>query len=119
MAEFADVLPVDEDQMPPDGNPHPLPGHILQNLNMFVMPQYPEIGWDAVQQPKLPLQQGNPLHDDQVMDDQEDVQESMILNPSQNSMSSINLQNVQDHVQMLQVGFALTHVYGPALPLVM
>jgi hypothetical protein len=45
MAEFADVLPVDEDQMPPDGNPHPLPGHILQNLNMFVMPQYPEIGW--------------------------------------------------------------------------
>jgi hypothetical protein len=48
MSEFADVLPADEDQMPPDGNPHPLPGHILQNLNMFVMPQYPEIGWDPV-----------------------------------------------------------------------
>jgi hypothetical protein len=118
-ADFADELPADEDQMPPDGNPHPLPGHILQNLNMFVLPQYPEIGWDAVQQPELPLQHSNPMQDDQVMDEQVHMQESMILNPSQNSESSINLQISQDHVQVLQVGFALTHVYSPVLPPVM
>jgi hypothetical protein len=27
-ADFADALPADEDQMPPDGNPHPLPGNL-------------------------------------------------------------------------------------------
>jgi hypothetical protein len=45
-AEFADALPADEDQMPLDGNPHPLPGQLLNNLNlnMFVMPPFPEIG---------------------------------------------------------------------------
>jgi hypothetical protein len=118
-ADFAEEIPADEDQMPPDGNPHPLPGHILQNLNMFVMPQYPEIGWDAVQQPELPLQHDDPLQDDQIMGEQVDLQESMILNPSQNSESSVNLQIAHDHVQVLQVGFALTHVYGPVLPPVM
>jgi hypothetical protein len=48
-AEFADALPGDEDQMPPNGNPHPLPGNLQFNNNLFVMPQFPEIGWDAVQ----------------------------------------------------------------------
>jgi hypothetical protein len=47
-AEFAEQLPADEDQMPPDGNPHPMPGNMQPNLNLFVQPQYPEIGWDAV-----------------------------------------------------------------------
>jgi hypothetical protein len=59
------------------------------------------------------------MQDDQVMDEQVHMQESMILNPSQNSKTSINLQISQDHVQVLQVGFALTHVYGPVLPPVM
>jgi hypothetical protein len=27
-ADFADMLPHDEDQMPVDGNPHPLPGQL-------------------------------------------------------------------------------------------
>jgi hypothetical protein len=49
-ADFADILPADEDQMPPDGNPHPLPGHLLHNNNLFANPQFPEVGWDAVQQ---------------------------------------------------------------------
>jgi hypothetical protein len=48
-AEFAEALPADEDQMPPDGNPHPFPGELQANNNMFVNPQFPEIGWDAVQ----------------------------------------------------------------------
>jgi hypothetical protein len=37
-ANFADALLDDEDQMPPDGNPHPLPGHLIPNVNMFVGP---------------------------------------------------------------------------------
>ena len=33
-ADFADVLPVSEDPMPFDGNPHPLPGQMhLNNHN--------------------------------------------------------------------------------------
>jgi hypothetical protein len=46
-ADFADAFPADEDPMPPDGNPHPLPGNLMPNLNLFVKPQYPEVGWDA------------------------------------------------------------------------
>jgi hypothetical protein len=53
-AEFADALPADEDQMPPDGNPHPLPGQLVLNPNMFVAPQFPEIGWDFIQQQEVP-----------------------------------------------------------------
>jgi hypothetical protein len=34
--------------MPPDGNPHPFPGGLQQNNKLFVNPQFPEIGWDAV-----------------------------------------------------------------------
>jgi hypothetical protein len=46
-AEFADALPADEDQMPLNGNPHPLPGNLQINQNMFVVPPFPKIGWDA------------------------------------------------------------------------
>jgi hypothetical protein len=63
-ADFADALPADEDQMPPDGNPHPLPGHLQQFLNNFVMPQYPEIGWNAI--PEQP-EQGH-MNNDQMQD---------------------------------------------------
>ncbi|KAM0824296.1 hypothetical protein ACQ4PT_070292 [Festuca glaucescens] len=31
-ADFADAMPADEDQMPVDGNPHPLPGPVLDEL---------------------------------------------------------------------------------------
>jgi hypothetical protein len=53
---FADQLPGDEDQMPLDGNPHPLPGNLLPDHNMFVMPQFPELGWNIALVPDLPLQ---------------------------------------------------------------
>jgi hypothetical protein len=112
-AEFADALPADEDQMPPDGNPHPLPGQLVINPNMFVAPQFPEIGWDVIQQHEVPQHHG-PQHDNvQHMDIQEEVQESMLLNPSQNSDSSVNFHFEQ---QFLQVGFVSTVTYGPALP---
>jgi hypothetical protein len=47
------------------------------------------------------------------MDIPEEVQESMVLNPSQNSVSSVNFQFEQ---QLLQVGFVSTVTFGPALP---
>ncbi|KAM0912018.1 hypothetical protein ACQ4PT_013079 [Festuca glaucescens] len=42
------VAAFDEDPMPLDGNPHPLPGNLLPPDNMFVLPQYPELGWNNV-----------------------------------------------------------------------
>ncbi|KAM0866823.1 hypothetical protein ACQ4PT_042395 [Festuca glaucescens] len=47
-ANFAEQLPADEDPMPLDGIPHPLPGNLLPPDNMFVLPQYPELGWNNV-----------------------------------------------------------------------
>jgi hypothetical protein len=47
-AEFVDVFPADEDQMPPDGNPHPLPGHLPLDMTNFAAPQFPELGWNEV-----------------------------------------------------------------------
>jgi hypothetical protein len=53
-ADFADIVPPDEDQMPLDGNPHPLPGNMFMDNNNFVLPQFPEIGWNL---PEPHLQQ--------------------------------------------------------------
>jgi hypothetical protein len=36
--------------MPLNGNPHPFPGQLMPNLNNFVIPQFPEIGWDVPEQ---------------------------------------------------------------------
>jgi hypothetical protein len=47
-ANFVDILPPDEDQMPPNGNPHPLPGYLMNADNNFVMPQFPELGWNDI-----------------------------------------------------------------------
>ncbi|KAM0827988.1 hypothetical protein ACQ4PT_067840 [Festuca glaucescens] len=58
-AEFADALPADEDQMPPDGNPHPLPGNLVVQNNMVVLPPFPQLGWNNA-----------PLHGEQVQHDQ-------------------------------------------------
>jgi hypothetical protein len=45
-ADFAEVLPADEDLMLLDRNPHPLHGQMLHNLGNFVLPAYPELGWN-------------------------------------------------------------------------
>jgi hypothetical protein len=58
-ADFADIVPPDEDQMPLDGNPHPLPGNMFMDNNNFVMPQFPEIGWNI---PEPQLQQHQQHH---------------------------------------------------------
>jgi hypothetical protein len=121
-AEFADVLPADEDPMPPDGNPHPLPGNLQHDHNLFVNPQFPEIGWDALQD-NVNNVQGN--ENEQMGEAEEnfmDAQESMVMNPSVNSVSSVNGHEVNQlqvpgvqHMEVVQVGRVLT-VFGPVRP---
>jgi hypothetical protein len=78
--------------MPLDGNPHALPGNLQPNQHLFVPPQFPEIGWDM---PPLQDDHNNVQHDqDQLgpIDQMDDApkQESMVLNPSDGSVSSVN-----------------------------
>jgi hypothetical protein len=132
MADFAGALPADEDPMPLDGNPHPWPGLLQHDLNMFGVPQYPEIGWDAVPQDHNPANDHvQPDVNENVNNNQaedQDVQESMVLNLSENSGSSVSMNsfdqdlvvlqqqvNAAIHVDRLQVGPVIT-VFGPALP---
>jgi hypothetical protein len=46
--DFGDFLHHDEDQMLVNGNPHPLTGQLQLDFLNFVIPQYPEIGWNNV-----------------------------------------------------------------------
>ncbi|KAK1662872.1 hypothetical protein QYE76_051031 [Lolium multiflorum] len=128
-ADFADALPADEDPMPPDGNPHPLPGNLMPNMNLFVNPQYPEVGWDAVQEPfgndgnhlgNEAGQHNHPLWDlqNEVQGQQEELPVSMVLNISDGSDSSVNmvLDGVAPVQQNLQV-FAMMEMFiGPSPP---
>ncbi|KAM0827262.1 hypothetical protein ACQ4PT_068312 [Festuca glaucescens] len=138
-ADFADALPADEDQMPPDGNPHPFPGELQQNNNVFVNPQFPEIGWDAVDNLGQDMQgdqagdHGQPGGWQQMEQVQEvqgvqgllqEMQESMVINLSDSSSSSVNMMDVQPQQQQgnlqvlyneLNVGMVHT-VFGPTLP---
>ncbi|KAK1647615.1 hypothetical protein QYE76_065420 [Lolium multiflorum] len=91
-ADFAEALPADADPMPLDGNPHPFPGELVPNQNLFVNPQYPEIGWDEVQH--FPDNEQAQEHGDlpeQVDDLQQQEQESMVVNLSDSSGSSVNM----------------------------
>jgi hypothetical protein len=60
--------------MPLNGNPHPLLGNLMPQDNFFVLPQFPEIGWNNAphhdQGQQVNGQQGN----QHVV--QEDVQEN-------------------------------------------
>jgi hypothetical protein len=131
-ADFAHALLADEDPMPPDRNLHPLPCNLVHNNIMFVLPRYPEIGWDGA--PFVAHEGGqaeggdnndNMQHDNQMGDD---VQESMVLNPFENSNSSANMevpdlnlmvqQQLNAHnpqLDILQVGRFAT-LFGHVLP---
>jgi hypothetical protein len=128
-ADFAGALPGDEDQMPPNGNPHPLPGNLQFNNNLFVMPQFPEIGWDAVQD-NAGAQQHNvhdhivfPEHADPMVKGDNVDQESMVLDASDSSGSSVNMLDMvlyghnppQNQNNILQVEM-MQHRMGPVLP---
>ena len=46
---FADAaLPVDEDLMPINGNPHPMPGDPIPAAPVWALPPYPALGWNEV-----------------------------------------------------------------------
>ena len=50
-ANFAEQMPQDEDWMPINGNPHPVPGVPFPELPPFNLPAYPALGWNAVPPP--------------------------------------------------------------------
>ena len=47
-ADFAEVLPADDEQILADRNPHPMPGNLHHNGHMWALPQFPEIGWNDI-----------------------------------------------------------------------
>ncbi|KAM0870932.1 hypothetical protein ACQ4PT_039719 [Festuca glaucescens] len=123
-ADFADVLPADEDPMPLDGNPHPLPGNLQPHPNLFVNPQYPEIGWDIGPEQHFDAPVNGNNNGNQMEEEVGDVQESMVMNVSNNSQSSVNMihqGNLQVQapgdpvMNVIQVGRVMTFV-GPSLP---
>ncbi|KAM0919316.1 hypothetical protein ACQ4PT_008244 [Festuca glaucescens] len=80
-AEMADVHPADEDPMPLDGNPHPLSGNLQPNNVNFVLPEYPEVGWNVppvelvppAQNDQQPMQQGGDAGWDQHIENSDVV----------------------------------------------
>jgi hypothetical protein len=98
-ADIADVMPPDEDPMPFDGNPHPMPGMLVPNNNLFVLPQYPELGWNINPDQHVPENHHDNFFEeveDNMQDQEEEmVVDSIVLNPSN---ASANLQNVQGEV---------------------
>jgi hypothetical protein len=106
-----------------DGNPHPFPGELLPNNNLFVNPQYPEVGWDVVQADNdahQVNQQDNaePQQQDEV-EEVEEMPESMVMSMSEDSGSSVNMQEAMPHFQhqnqVVNLGMVITR-FGPALP---
>jgi hypothetical protein len=121
---FANIVAPDEDPMPFDGNPHPLPGQLLPNNNLLVMPHYPELGWQV--DPNVQQNNGQAgLFEEEVQDNmQDDVEEmmmdSIVLNPSSTSIANQQLEgevNQLAHVVQLtlQIGVVRTF-FGPELP---
>ena len=51
------MIGADEDSMPLDGNPHPIPRENPPQP-FWAMPPYPALGWNAVPPNHQPLQQG-------------------------------------------------------------
>ncbi|KAM0856626.1 hypothetical protein ACQ4PT_049020 [Festuca glaucescens] len=85
-------MPADEDPMPIDGNPHPLPGNLQPMMHNFVLPPFPELGWNEVPPPHVP-EAHNATHDVQmeevVVDPMEEVvSDQIVLDDSVDTASS-------------------------------
>ncbi|KAE8774559.1 hypothetical protein D1007_53040 [Hordeum vulgare] len=50
-AAFAEEMPNDEDHVPLNGNPHPIPGQLEQDNVHFALPPYPALWWNHVPPP--------------------------------------------------------------------
>ncbi|KAK1611422.1 hypothetical protein QYE76_035095 [Lolium multiflorum] len=107
-ADFADALPADEDPMPPNGNPHALPGNLMPNMNFFLLTLNIQ-KWVGMQ---------CKIHLNEVQGQQEELPVSMVLNISDGSDSSVNmfLDGVAPVQKNLQV-FAMVEMFiGPSPP---
>ena len=91
-AYFEDVLPADEDPMPFNGNPHPLPGNMQFDNHNWVMPEFPKLGWNEVPPPVNEQQQNvpPPVQEAVQQDDVEEIQsqESIVLQLSEDSFNN-------------------------------
>ena len=87
-ANFAEQMPQDEDPMPIDGNPHPLPGHLIHEDNLFALPPYPALGWNDVPPPPPPMDdnQGDGWGWHANEQDAQEVPVQVELAPDQESM---------------------------------
>jgi hypothetical protein len=106
-ADFADIVPADEDQMPLDGNPRPMPGHMVPNDHDFVVPQFPELGWN-----EIPMQEQQFFHPEEQIQPEQQLEEqlpevqpevhqeqgSIVLNESDSDDSVNDLQYQQNIV---------------------
>ena len=129
-ADFADIFPADEDPMPFNGNPHPLPRNMQFNNHNWVMPEFPELGWNEVPPPVNEQQQNvpPPVHEAVHQDHVEDIQsqESIVLQISEDSVNNVDIaadvavfQPTMGRQQPpLLIGQVLI-VFGPILPPVM
>jgi hypothetical protein len=114
-ADFADVLPPDEDQMPANGNPHPLPGNLQHDFKNFVVPQFPELGWnDFIEQNQPlvqdvdffqpePMIQENPVVQEEPVQQDEEQMDSSIINGSAESANNDNAPGEEEVNQQLIV----------------
>ncbi|KAM0908557.1 hypothetical protein ACQ4PT_015378 [Festuca glaucescens] len=105
-AEMADVHPADEDPMPMDGNPHPLPGNMQPNNVNFVLPEFPEVGWNMPPMEVDPPIQNNdqPMH--QGGDDmwEQQVQNSDVLSALSSASVAAPIPHVMAAMDMEPVG---------------
>jgi hypothetical protein len=109
-------MPPDEDPMPFDGNPHPLPGMLVPNNNLFVLPQYPELGWNINPDHHVPqnhhvhiheeVGQNNDIQMEEQLEQEEGVEViqdsgSILINHSENSTANSvhQVQLIINHAQ--------------------
>nr|XP_020160228.1 proline-rich protein 36-like [Aegilops tauschii subsp. strangulata] len=97
-------MPQDEDWMPINGNPHPLPGVPFPEMPPFILPPFPALGWNDVPPPP-PEPAHNEVHEDNWGNWEEptavpavDDQESVVLNASAQPSSDHQSSEAQPQV---------------------
>ncbi|KAM3385876.1 hypothetical protein ACQJBY_009519 [Aegilops geniculata] len=91
-------MPQDEDWMPINGNPHPLPGVPFPEMPPFILPPFQALGWNNVPPPS-PEPAHNEVHEDNwgnwdepVAEPAVEDQESMVLDASAQPSSDVQQQ---------------------------